>query len=890
MLNRDQTRPFRVLVIEDESSYSRMISSTLEASQYAWAMKVVPTVSEAYTVLDHQTVDVILFDLDAIEVTSTSSGGDTALFYLKKLRFLCAPTTTIVVLSAGDDRMRNNVMHYGAQDCLIKGELSPLTLMHTMQHAAERQQLQQDLDSTQQQVLRTSALMNRCIDNALVGIWDYDIRRHTMYLSPHWKRMLGYCDTEVPNDEEWWLTLVHPDDLADVHRAIREHMEQRTPHFRTEHRLRHHDGYWVWVYSSGAVTWSEHGTALYRSGTTVDISERKRLEVELQEALVKLQQDDKFKERFISSISHDIRTPMNAILGFSELLLRAVEEDDTDKYQLREQLQLIHSNGELLNGLLSDLMELSRLRSHDMVAVKKDFQLWTLLETSIAAFESQAKEKGLDFRFVLDPAVAMRIKSDSERLRRIIYHLLSNAVKYTNQGDVAVYATFSQGVFVLRVENSGATLSAERKANLLRLLAESAPDKITTSIGLSVCNGLARLLGGTLQFEDREGGGCVFSFVLPVDQGAIIARIDVKSRVLCVSQDPLCAALIRHAVHTWGGQCLLASTAPDVIADVNLAIIDVRDQHGSAALPVIAQGVSQVMLYDGVNHEQAVEYRQLPQQMTALSWPIRISEFYHLLKASVNTHVVGETITGTAQLPMHVLVVEDTEVNRKVARLMLRKLGVQHTFAVNGQEALALYQSFHYDFILLDLNLPDISGKEVAAGIRAIEAASWGRSFICALTADARPELQDAIPELDEFLTKPLSTARLGAVLDSRNSIQCAIDSEGLHRTLSVLDDEAESFICEVFQQLRSSIVSMQALSPDDDYVAIYEVSHRLKSAAAYIGAMTLSHLCEELCRYTKGEPVALDEVQRCITQLCSEAVDVMEALHREVAHVFKQQ
>jgi len=894
MLNRDHNCPFRVLVIEDESRYSAMIASSLEASSYAWKIKVVATTAEAYTVLQHRMVDVILFDLDIVELSASAERSDVPLFHLKQLRKICTPTTTIVVLTERDDRTSVDLIHHGAQDCLMKHELSPSTLLHTMQNAAARQQLQQDLDSTQQQIVRTTALMNRCIDNALVGIWDYDLQNKNMYLSPHWKQMLGYTDADVSNHEEWWLTLVHPDDLAHVQAAIRQHMEKRSRHFRTEHRLHHHDGHWIWVYSSGAVTWSDEGTALYRSGTTVDISARKRLEGALQEALLQLQQDHKLKERFLSNISHDIRTPMNAILGFSEMMLRAVEDDDMDKYQLREQLQLIHSNGELLNGLLSDLMELSRLRSNDMVAVKKDFHLWSLLETSIGVFLPQAKEKGLDFSFSLDPAVPMRIKSDSERLRRIIYHLLSNAVKYTDHGHIAVDASLAQGVFVLRVENTGATLSPEQKDALLPFIEEDedTPTNSTSGIGLSVCSGLTRLIGGELCLEDRLGGGCVFSFRLPVHEGAMTASIRAESRVLCVSHDPLCRESIRHAVVTWGGQCLVASTPPESIHNVDLAIIDLREQHASVAWSMMAQGVSQAIVYDVFNHEQAAENRNLSKQVTALTWPIRLSDLYRLLEVSLRPRAVGEPSTDATEQapPLNVLVVEDTEVNRKVAHLMLRKLGVKHTFAVNGAEALDLYRTHHHDFVLLDLNLPDISGKEVATSIRAIEAATWGRTFICALTADARPELQDVIPELDEFLTKPLSTARLGAVLDSRNSTQGSIESETLRSTLAVLEDEAESFVCEVFQQLHSAIEIIQALSVNGDYAAIYDISHRLKSAAAYVGAMPLSHLCEALCRYTKYEESVSDDVQRCVDQLCVESAHVMEALHREVAHVFNPQ
>jgi len=892
MLNRDQNCPFRVLVIEDESRYSAMIASSLEASNYAWKIKVVATTAEAYIVLAHHMVDVIVFDFDIIEFSASADRSETPLSHLKQLRDVCTPMTTIVVLIERDDKSSDDVMHYGAQDCLMKHKLSPSTLLHTMHYAAERQQLQQDLNSTQQQIVRTTALMNRCIDNALVGIWDYDFQNKNMYLSPHWKQMLGYTDAEVSNHEEWWLTLVHPDDLAHVQAAIRQHMEKHSRHFRTEHRLRHHDGHWVWVYSSGAVTWSDDGTALYRSGTTVDISARKRLEGALQEALLQLQQDHKLKERFLSNISHDIRTPMNAILGFSEMMLRAVEDDDMDKYQLREQLQLIHSNGELLNGLLSDLMELSRLRSNDMVAVKKDFQLWSLLETSIGVFFPQAKEKGLDFSFSLDPAVPIRIKSDSERLRRIIYHLLSNAVKYTDHGYIAVDASLAQGVFVLRVENTGATLSPEQKDALLPFIEEKTPHNSVSGIGLSVCSGLTRLLGGELCLEDRPGGGCVFSFRLPVHEGAMVASIGAESRVLCVSHDPLCAELIRHAVVTWGGLCLVATTPPESINNVDLAIIDLREQHASVAWSMMAQGVSQAIVYDVLNHEQAAENRNLSKQVTALTWPIRLTDLYRLLEASLNPRAVGEpSSVATEQAPpMNVLVVEDTEVNRKVAHLMLRKLGVRHAFAVNGAEALDLYRTHHHDFVLLDLNLPDISGKEVATSIRAIEAATWGRTFICALTADARPELQDAIPELDEFLTKPLSTARLGAVLDGRNSMQGSIESETLRSTLAVLEDEAESFMCEVFQQLHSAIETIPELSLNGDYAAIYDISHRLKSAAAYVGAMSLSHLCEALCRYTKYEESVSDDVQRCVDQLCAESVHVMQALHREVAHVFNQQ
>ncbi|MDQ6979624.1 MAG: PAS domain-containing protein [Mariprofundaceae bacterium] len=890
-MNCNQSPPFHVLIIEDDSTYSAMIASYLETSNDTWHIEVASTTTEAYTLLDHQMMDIILFDLDITEFNVPSNGKDaasTALLHLKQCRSICNGATAIVAITHRHDDIGSRVIECGGQDCLIKDEISPFTLVHAMHDAVERQQLRQNLSHTQQQIESTTALMNRCIDNALVGIWDYDLRHHRMYLSPHWKKMLGYTHYTIPNKEEWWLTLVHPDDLARVEAAIRQHMDKRSRHFRTEHRLRHHDGHWIWVYSSGAVTWSDDGRPLYRSGTTVDISDRKRLEGALQETLIKLQQEHKRKERFLSSIGHDIRTPMNAILGFSELMLRALEDGDLDKQQLREHLKLIHSNGELLNGLLSDLLELSRLHSNDVVAVNKTIHLWRLLETSILVFRPSAKEKGLDFQLLIDPSIPMSINIDGERLRRIIYHLLSNAVKHTDDGYILVHASFTQGQFALRVENTGARMTTKQKRMLHRNLEESAQHKITEGIGLSICSGLTRILGGKLHLKDRVGGGSVFSLTLPISHDVVVARFNAVPRVICISHDPSCARYISHAVVTWGGQCVVATTPPAQVSDVDVLLMDIREQRGGNAWPSSPHNTQRAIIYDTLNHEHDVEPYMLAQGVTHLTWPIQLSELYRLLDSPVASSTVA-TGTEEARLPLNVLVVEDTEINRKVAYLMLRKLGVQHTFAVNGTEALALYRAHHYDFVLLDLNLPDISGKEVAAGMRAIEADTWGRTFICALTADARPELQDDIPELDEFLTKPLSTERLSTVLDSRDSIQSSIESATFHNTLDLLGDEAESFVHEFFQQLRSSVAKMQAALLAEEYSAIYDVCHSLKSAAGYVGAVTLSHLCETLCACTKHQHPVWDDVQHDVDQLGIASEQVMEALHKEFAHVLSQ-
>jgi len=878
----------RILIVEDNPGDAELIEAYLEeVNDVRWQVDHVSCIVDAQAELLRAAADIVLLDMNLPDSTGLSG--------LKKLRNMCDVSTTFIVLTGLDNQdMAVDAIQHGAQDYLVKTGLTPAVLMRSIHYAVERQQLHKKMLQTQLQAERATEMMNRCIENADVGIWDYNLHRNEMYLSRHWKKMLGYEDHHVETTEAWWLSLVHPDDLDLVLGAIEAHVQQRTTGYHTEHRLLHRDGHWVWVFSSGAMTWGEHGEPLYRSGTTVDISDRKRLEEVLNDTLLKLRQQVKLKDMFLVNISHDIRTPMNAVLGFTELMLNHLYQGRMDKQLFRQHLEVIQSSGQLLNGLLTDLLEFSRLQSGDVTITKKNFPLWEMIETSTLLFYQQANEKGLTFDLCIDPALPMYMNHDGDRLRRVLYNLVSNAVKYTQEGHVCIRAELQDKVLNISVEDTGPGIDDTIKDILFQPFERNIEHEQLDGfgLGLPICQGLVALMGGELELKDRQGGGCIFSILLPLHKQALSAQLSAHQQVLCVSDDDRCAKRVHQAVELWGGSCQVVTVMPENTAKFDAVVVDARgsDEAGFdvgmvASLKPSTTRLAMIQHLFGDTMSQGTQSEEDWNQITALTWPLRLSELHQFLESREHDQHPSSSISAM-HIPAEILVVEDNAINRQVVGGMLNQMGVRYVFAIDGEEALAAYREKPYPLVLLDLNLPDITGKSVAQGIRAMEREHWGYSYIVALTADARPEIRSEIPQLNEFLTKPISSEQLYKALQSWQHRFTSIEHQQFMEVLKMLGSQEamRAFVQEGFKQLREIPLTLQVFRLEQSYPEMFDAAHTLKGTASYLGALRLTDLCERLCVLTDDKLVEFNhrEIEIIMGKLEDEVSRVKHGLHME--------
>jgi PAS domain S-box-containing protein len=307
---------------------------------------------------------------------------------------------------------------------------------------------------TEEQLAVSEDRYSRAIAGTGAGLWDWDMVGNTVYFSPLWKSMIGYEDHEIENDFSGWRNLWHPEDTARIEKALNDHLEERTPIYEIEHRLRHKDGSWRWILTRGDIHKDAAGKMVRWVGTNIDITERKQVEeklrqfaeqmefknLELDIALTRAEEASRIKGEFLANMSHEIRTPMNAVIGLSDLLMRT----NLNPKQ-RDYLTKISGSSRMLLGIINDILDFSKIEAGRLELDPHPFRLDELLDQLKTLFAATANQKGLELLFRVAPDVPRSLNCDSLRLGQILTNLVGNALKFTEQGEVVVEIQKAEG-------------------------------------------------------------------------------------------------------------------------------------------------------------------------------------------------------------------------------------------------------------------------------------------------------------------------------------------------------------------------------------------------------------------------------------------------------------
>lgn len=399
-----------------------------------------------------------------------------------------------------------------------------------------------DISTIRQELVsarESEARLRRLIEQvpAIVYTAAINASSTTEYMNPQFTSVLGYDLEEVAEDPDFWAKHVHPDDRERVFREL-ENCHRAGRPFDCEYRYLHKNGGVRWVRDQAELIREAAGLEQCIQGVMNDITPRKEAEMELrqahdelelrvQERTVELERAKeqaesamKFKSAFIATLSHEFRTPLNSIIGFSDLLRR--EMAGPLNGEQAKQLEMLQDRAGHLLGLLNDVLDLSRLEVGRLRVEISDFDLVATLPDWIDSIRPQAAEKRLELRVEV-PQEPLRVASDPGRLQQIVLNLVGNAVKFTSQGSVVVRLK-QEGAEAVRIEvdDTGPGI-LEHERNLIfepfvqgRIGAQRRHPG--SGLGLSISRELARLLGGQLELESELGKGSRFTLSIPFDQ------------------------------------------------------------------------------------------------------------------------------------------------------------------------------------------------------------------------------------------------------------------------------------------------------------------------------------------------------------------------------------
>lgn len=530
---------------------------------------------------------------------------------------------------------------------------------------------------------------------------------------------------------------------------------------------------------------------------------------QLEEARKELEQAAKAKSQFLANMSHEIRTPLNGVIGMLELL----SDTNLDTVQQRF-AHTARISADCLLSLINDILDFSKIEAGKLELDEADFDLKLLLEDVGEMFAARAEKKGLELCLDVQAELPSAVRGDPDRLRQIIINLVTNAIKFTERGQIVICARLKEELkqeycLEFSVRDSGIGIPVDRMNRLFHSFSQV--DASTTrkyggtGLGLALSKQLTELFGGTIRVESEAGKGSTFIFTVKLKHALhpISERVLPTSlrnlRVLVVDDNATNREILKATVLSWGFECDLANDAPNALVllrescrqkcHYDLAIVDMQmpDMDGLELVETIRQDdefkrLKLIMLTSLSNLMTREELAKLGLS-SYLTKPVRQSRLFdaviectatdsvaesHRIKQAANEDAAPEPIKVSA----HVLLAEDNDINQFVAMEILRRSGLSGDVVSNGQEAFEACRTGRYDVILMDCQMPVMDGFEATRRIRAAEAEdpTRRRMPIIALTANAVKGDREACIQagMDDYVTKPINpTELLRAIRDA---------------------------------------------------------------------------------------------------------------------------
>jgi signal transduction histidine kinase len=348
---------------------------------------------------------------------------------------------------------------------------------------------------------------------ANINVWEMDYRNRE--LSSDGVRPVSGAETtyEQLNADIW--KGVHPVDRERAQAMWDQHVKDGTP-YRLVHRMMQRNGPHYWVESAIEAIKDSQGRIVRTVGVMRNIDQEKRAEMALAKARDDAEAANRAKSLFLATMSHEIRTPLNGVLGMAQ----AMAMDDLTPVQ-RERLGVVHASGEALLAILNDVLDLAKIEAGKLEIEDIEFDLEEIARGAHQAFTAQAKAKGLSFGLDIDGAQGL-YRGDPTRLRQILYNLVSNALKFTDRGEIQVTARRQDERLVVSVADTGVGIPEDRLQALFGRFDQA--DASTTrrfggtGLGLAICRELAEMMGGSIDVESTLGFGSTFTVSLPLER------------------------------------------------------------------------------------------------------------------------------------------------------------------------------------------------------------------------------------------------------------------------------------------------------------------------------------------------------------------------------------
>jgi len=779
--------------------------------------------------------------------------------------------------------------------------------------------------------------------HAGIGMAVYDLSGRILQCNAMLCKFSGYTKNELY--ETIITDYIHPDDIESFKSSEQKLIDRSVDQFRMDVRFYDKSNNIIWTDASVTIMSDLSETDALFNIQLIDITQRKKSQLEIQRLNLKLKKKieqmelincqlekavdfansvaidaeiaNKYKSRFLANMSHDIRTPMNGVIGMTHLLINT---DLTDEQ--REYANMIRISGNALLSLINDILDFSRIEADQLLLESQTFNLRMTVEDTVDIVALEAYEKGIDLTCMIEPNVPSDLIGDPGRLRQVLVNLLGNAVKFTEKGEVVLHIqlkkeTDDQTSIYFAVKDTGIGIPESKLKDLFKPFSQvesKTPSKYSgTGLGLSISQRIVRLMGGRIAVESQNNSGSTFSFTVSFKKNnkKLISKKTCEAdlcdkTILIADSQPAYRTMLSNLLDNIGCHHLEVSDGESALSmirssmgtnqPIDLVLIDMHlSKINGIKLGRIMKSdpsISQIpiIMITFVGQRGDVSMLQEIGFSAYLNKPVKQSLLQKSLQKIFSsqppdkTETISENIITQFSIneeesqQKRILLVEDSEMNRRLASVYLKKMGYQIDTADNGQEALDKLAKKEFDLILMDIQMPVLDGIQATKAIRSGKYPVKNTDIpIIAITANAMSQDRKMCISagMNDYVAKPFKPEDLKITIEkylgrgkekqqkkqARNRSSIPSKYYDKKAILNRIDGDTRLFhqlitlfVKEVPRQIKE--IKLAIKENDPEKITLY--AHTIKGSAYNIRAMELKQVAFDIEQAGKASDIHL--------------------------------